>query len=666
MLRLFQILLLFVTLPALAARVVFVDNTRLPGGDGSAQSPYATIAAGAGSGADVVYVAQTATPYVESMTLRKGQMLIGSAYGLDAIAAEMKTSFGMAAPAQVGTGPIIRGTIAVMGDNVVAGCTMVIDRSSSGLVASAVDGRLVVRGVMFQTSQRSFAIILQAQHGPVSIIGGGVMATGEGSGLLIAGGDGEVMIERFPMTGTFGTAVRIFDRTGGAVTFRHGSAIRVEDASDDAIVVMNTVAKAVVTFADRIQVRGRRRGLVASSVKKLVVSGSDSWLVSTGAAALDLRDAGVDIVLDSVSSEGALEGVVVDKVRGRLDVRGVDGKPESGGTIRGAKTYGLRVTQSSNVRFANMIISGSGSITPTPAPGTAAAARRTPTLPRAKCLGEFDVNTTAPCNAALYVRHLETGSFENIVLDGGGAMGLNANNIRDVKFENLEIRTAGDESFEAGVLLQELREPVQFIRCHFTDNAGSEVKIEQRFNKGKVTFDRCVFAAPARPLIADSLVDVHALGGSSLEVEIVASELHDNAGSAIAATASGTATLVLTIADTALQHLGTGGVTLKAIDAAHATLAMARVQITAPAAPVVVDAAASGTAVLCADLAANAFSGGRPPIRLTANGPQASLHVVTNAGDAGALSQALAAANGGASAAVEASASALALVTSCR
>ena len=190
--------------------------------------------------------------------------------------------------------------------------------------------------------------------------------------------------------------------------------------------------------------------------------------------------------------------------------------------------------------------------------------------------------------------------------------------------------------------------------------------IEQKFNKGRVTFDRCVFAAPVRPLIAESLMDIHALAGSSLEVEIQGSELHDNAGSAITASASGTATIILTIADTALQHLGTGGVTLKALDAVHAALVMTRVQITAPAAPVVVDASASGTATLCADLGANAFTGGRPPIRLAAKGPQASLHVVTNATDAGVLANALAAANGGAAAAIEASPAKLVLVQSCR
>src|ERR1700682_6297247 len=218
MLRHLQLLLLFAALPVLAARVVFVDNRHPPGGDGSVQSPYATIETGVSSGAEVVYVAQTATPYVESVTLRKGLILVGSAYGLDALAAELKTSFGVAAPAQVGTGPIIRGSISVMGDNVVAGCTVVADRSNPGIVASAVDGRLAVRGVTFQTSQRSFAVILQAQHGPISIIGGGVVATADGSGELIAGGDGEVTIDRFPISGAFGTAVRIYDRTGGGVT----------------------------------------------------------------------------------------------------------------------------------------------------------------------------------------------------------------------------------------------------------------------------------------------------------------------------------------------------------------------------------------------------------------------------------------------------------------
>ncbi len=646
MLRSFQIFLFLVALPALAARVVFVDNSR-PSGDGSAQAPFATIAQGVGTGAEVVYVAQTATPYTETVTLQKGQKLVGSAYGLDALAAELKTNFGVAAPAQNGTGPIIRGTIAVMGDNVVAGCTLVVDRSSSGIVASAVDGRIAVLAMNFQTSQRSFAVVLQAQHGPVTIAGGGIVASNDGSGILIAGGDGEVTIDRFPMSGAFGTAVRIFDRAGGAVTFRNGSSIRADDASDDAIVVMNAVAKASVTFADRIQIRGRRRGLVSSNVKKLVVSGTDSWLVSSGAAALDLEDSGVDVVLDSVSSEGAVQGVVVDRVRGRLDVRG------------------LRVTQSSNVRFANMTVTGSGSITPAPAPGTANTRGRTPTLAQAKCAGEFDVNTTAPCNAALYIRHLETGSFENMVIDGGGAMGLNANNIRDVKFDNLEIRTAGDESFEAGVLLQELREPVTFTRCHFIDNAGSEVMIEQRFNKGRVTFDQCVFAAPARPLIAESLIDVHALAASSLEVDIRGGDLHDNAGSGVTAIASGTATLVLNIADTALQRLGTGGVTLKANDAAHAAMLMTRSQIVALAAPVVVEGAASGMATLCADLAMNALTGGRPPIRLAAKGPQATLRVVTNAADAASVSNAIAAANGGASAAIEAVLPALTVVQSC-
>ncbi len=666
-----QAFFLLVTLPALAARVAWVDNTKPAGGDGSQAQPYSTLEGAVGSGAEFVYVLQTNLPYVESVTLRKGQALVGSAYGLDTLAAEMKTSLGVSAPAQNGTGPLIRGNIVVTGDNVVAGCTMIVDRTvGSGITAGAVDGRLSIRGMTFQTSSRSFAITLQQQHGPVSISGGGVVAAADGSGLLITGGDGEITVDRFPMTGNFGTAVRIFDRTGGAVTFRNGSAIHVDDASDDAVVVLNTAAKAPVTFADRLQIKAHRRGLVASGAGKLVVSGSDSWLASTGGTALDLRESAVDVVLDSVSSDGAAEGVVVDKVRGRLEVRGIPGQPASGGTIHAAKTYGLRVTQSSNVRFANMTISASGSL-PSAAPATAADGRRTAgrqsaTRPQARCAGEFDVNTTAPCNAALYLRHLEGGSFEHILIDGGGAMGLNANNVKDVKFDNVEIRSAGDESFEAGALLQEVNGSLRFTLCRFADNAGSEVLIEQKFNHGRVTFDRCRFEAAARPLIADTLIGIHVLLSGALGVEVTGSELHDNAGSGVAATASGTSALSLSIADTFVQHLGTGGVTLRATDSAHASLAMARVQIAAPAAPVVIDAAAAGSAALCTDFQASAFTGGKPPIRLAATGPQASLQVVTGATGAAAIANAISAANGGAFAAIEASGTALAAVGACR
>jgi hypothetical protein len=649
MLRSLRCLVLLAALPVFARHVAFVDNSRPTGGDGSAANPFSSIALA--RRADVIYVLQTDKPYVESVFLQKGQMLIGSAYGLDAVRAELHLDDNTpAAPAQQGTGPLIHGTISVAGDNVVAGCTMIVDRGGAGITSAAGEGALSLRGMLFQTTQRGFAIYLQGHLGTVSIIGGGVQATEEGSGVAIAGGDGDLTVERFPLSGSFASALRIGDRTRGAITFRNGSSIRTDDATDDAISISNMPTAAPVTFTDRIQIRGRRRGFVAAKVAKLAVRGGDSWLITSGAAALDLRDVGADITFDAVSAENAAEGLVADKVRGKLEVTGREHEAGSGGTIRAAKNYGVRIVQSSNVRLANLTIAASGS---------------KGTVKGAKCAGGFDVTSVVPCNAALYLRHLETASFENLVVDGGGAMGLNASNIRDVKFENVDIHGAGDESFEAGVLLQELGDGVHFIRSSFTDNAGSEVTIEQRFKPGHLTFDRCTFAAPVRPTIAPHLLDAHVLGNGRLDLEIHNAELRDNAGTAMEAAASGSATLFLTITDSTGQHLGTGGIVLRAGESAQAALALTRVRMTAPAAASLVEVTAEGSSSACVDLAANTLSGGGPAIRLTA-APPAALHAVSGAASGAVLAEALAAANDGATALIHVAPDALTVVRSCR
>ena len=51
------------------------------------------------------------------------------------------------------------------------------------------------------------------------------------------GGYGVVVIDRFPISGEFTTAVRIQGRRSGSVTFRRGSKLHVRDAFDDAVVI---------------------------------------------------------------------------------------------------------------------------------------------------------------------------------------------------------------------------------------------------------------------------------------------------------------------------------------------------------------------------------------------------------------------------------------------
>lgn len=536
---------LLLALPVMAGSVAFVDNTAPPDGDGTAARPFTRIAMGLG--ADTIYVTETSTPYDESVTLRKGQTLMGSAEG-DALV-----------PARQGPGPTIRGTIGLSGDNVVAGCTIVADRGSVGVGAYGSTGKVTLRTLWFRTSQRGWAVVLQNHTGAVAVTGGGIEAVGEGSGVALSGVEGDVTFDRFPMRGSFNTAVDIRNQVRGAIVFRNRSPLRVEDAAGDAVFIDGVPATASVAFPDRIEIHGRRRGLVVNRVAKFVLSDPGSFVATRDGAAVDFRDSGVDVTLQSASAEGEklAEGLVLDRVHGKFAITGEGQKGGSGGTIRGAANYALRIAQSSNLRIANMNLIASGSN------GRVKAAR---------CAGEFDANTTAPCNAALYVRHVNGATFENIVVDGGAAMGLNANNIRDVIFDGLQVKNAGDETFEAGALLQEVGD-VRFSRCTFAGNAGSELSMEQRFNHGAVTFDRCTFGEGDRPGKAAVLAAIRVSGSATLVLSMHDAYGVTTASTALDVSARDTASLCVSLADNTLASSGSAAVRITAGAASHLQIA---------------------------------------------------------------------------------------------
>ena len=623
---------------AASATVVFVDNRATPGGDGTRQWPFTTIGQAVNVGS-VIYVAETPTPYVGSVTLKKGQMLIGSAFGLDAVRTELKFDTGVTGvPAQQGPGPAIRGTIVVTGDNVIAGCTIFAE-GLSGLTGSGAIGTLTVRNVFFKSARAGFAIYLQEQQGSVEISGGSIEATERGSGIGLDGGYGVVVIDRFPISGEFTTAVRVQGRRSGSVTFRRGSKLHVRDAVDDAVVIAAIERPGAVVFEDTIDIRGRRRGLLVNKVAKLVVGGASTLSTANGAA-LEVHDCGCELSFESVSAEGIApgtldEGIILDGIHGKVSITGVEGKPGTGGAIKHARGNGMRIVQSSNIRVTGITLTDSGVNKPSRG---------------VRCAGNFQENSTAICRAALYLRHISNSTFDNIAVDGGSAMGINANNIRDVTFGGLNVHGAGDETFESGVLLQEAGGTITFSRSTFTDNAGSEMLIEQRFNSGRIVLDRCILAATARPEVAPHLLEVRTFGSSRIAIEIRAGDLKDNLGSAIDAVASETSSLSIDSSETSLQHFGHGVITVGAKQSGNAQLILRGNNVVALVSDRAwVDVATSDAATACADLTANRFSSVPGTVIHLASSPPSSIRVIgAPSSDARAIAAMLAAANGGA------------------
>ncbi len=634
------ILIVALTFSAAVARaaVAFVDNRSAPGGDGSRDRPFATISQGVQS-ADVVYVAESDKPYLESVTLKKGQLLIGSAFGLDAVKTDLHIETGVTGvPAMQGPGPAIQGMIATSGNNVIAGCT-ILSEGLGGITGNGAIGTLTVRNVFFKTSRSGGAINLQEQQGNVTISGGAIDATERGGGIALGGGYGDVVIERMPISGEFLSAVRVQGRRSGTVTFRRGTKLHVRDSYDDAVVVSNIERPGAVIFEDTIDVRGHRRGVVVYKVAKLVIGGS-SRLSTINAAALDVRDSGVELSFESVSAEGIApgtldEGIVLDNVHGHVAITGMEGKIGSGGSIQHARGNGMRIAQTGNIRMSGITLTDSGINKP---------------VRGVRCAGAFDVNSTAICRASVYLRHVTDSAFDNIVVDGGSAIGVNANNIRNVTFGGLDVHGAGDETFESGVLLQEIGGTVTFSRSSFIDNAGSEILIEQRYNSGKLVLDRCTLAATGRPQIAPHLLDVHTFGASKVDVELRTVALRDNLGSAIDATAGDTSSYSIDMRDSSLQHFGHGVVTAAARQGARAGLTLRGNSIVALVSDRAwVDVAGTDSAKVCVDLAANQFSPvPGTVIHLRSTGQAAMAVVGAAATDAHTIAANLTAANGGA------------------
>lgn len=576
----FAVLLLFVCFPALAAgrHVVFVDGARTDDGAGTRDRPFRKLAQAQASSAlgDVIYVAEAA--YDEGITLKKGQMLIGSAYGLEAVRVDLKAELDAPIVAAVqGPGPSIHGTVTMGGDNVVAGITSVADKAA-GIVASMPDGALTFRNVWFRPSRDGYAMALQETHGAISIVGGGMIAADRGSGITIYGGSGNVTVEHFPISGDFGSAIALSGRSAGTIKFGKGSPIKIDDAARDAIYVSGVIGTVVFDEPLSIVTHGGR-GLVIENSKKVSVA-SGTKIASTNAAAVSIVNSTVDVQFANVTAAalppGRLsEGIYVNGMHGRVAVKG--------GAIRDAQAYGIRIEQSDPVTIANVEIVESGA-----APG------------KLQCPEDLRASADVVCRGGLFLRHVKDATLENVVVDGGSKNGLVANNVGDLTIRQADFR-------RSGALLQELSGTVAFNVCKFADGGG--VAVEQRFNRARLTFDHCTFSAPNQPQNSPFLFRARTNGFSALDVAMTNCDLNDNVGGGIDVRATDTSTLSLSLADTNLQRLGGIAVTGIAEKGSHAIVELRNVHAFTPAVhDPSVQLTATDTATLCTDIAGGDFT----------------------------------------------------------
>lgn len=601
-----------------AAGVIYVDN-RAASGNGSLDTPFPTLgeAQRVSRTGDVIYVAVGSGEYRESLTLKRGQMLIGAAYGLDAARVEFNAAISAPSlPAVQGTGPLIRGGIYAAGGNVIAGCTLAPD-SGPALAAFSPEGRLDVRAVFIQPARRAIGISLQASDAPVSIVGGSLISADYGSGIFIDGGRGDIAIDHFPVSGSFSTAVAIRGRRGGKISFGSAAPLRVDDASGDAVSIAGNEGTIAFDRPLRIATRSGGRGLVVARSTRVTVAGRSS-IDTVNATALDVRDAALDATFERISAAGVApgrlnEGVVLDKSKGRLAITGNEANEvASGGTIRNAQLYGIRIVQSEAVRVANVDITDSGSAA-------------------TKCPADIVADTNVRCAAGMYLRHLASSRFEHIRINGG-AVGVNTNNVSDLTFDKLDVRNTGATRTDPAVLMQESGGTITLNGCTIADGSGGQLAIEQRFNRVAFVLTRCAIAAPQRPMASEALVAVRAAGQGSVTFDLAESDLRENAGSAIRAEAREQSSIAIAVQSSTALNLGGSFLDVAAAEGSAVRVTMHATRVVARGSDrSLVAVNLTGAARGCVDVSGNELiSGGTvPPIAIAARSPQVQLQVVS-------------------------------------
>ena len=226
-----------------------------------------------------------------------------------------------------------------------------------------------------------------------------------------------------------------------------------------------TLAGKGATIAGRVTVSGTSgvvtirdlslSTLIVKKAARLVTSGIA--VASVDGPAVAIADADLDASFDKVSARGGKQAILLERTTGRFTVVG-SGEAGSGGTIEGGTTGAVTAIEATNVTLKWMHFSGN--------------VRENGAAPAACGSGNNE-----KCNAVIYLRNVSGAFLEGVLIDGSKQAGLAGHRVRDLQIVSSEIRNAGDEVFEHGVVLQELSGDSRIVASKIHRNAARQLML---------------------------------------------------------------------------------------------------------------------------------------------------------------------------------------------
>lgn len=483
------------TLP-LFARDWFVDASAATSGDGSEAAPFATLAAAqkASAPADTIHV--RAGSYSGGIALMENQTLAGDEGAI--VANESGDAITLASGATVSRITIRAATHAALRGNGVRDLTL--------------------RDVHFELTGDADGIVLTNGSGAATI-GGAITGSGSGVALRLDGGDAVVDVRGLAIEQKKGAALELRNLAGGSVTFDDQSTASTSAAARDAVVVIAN--KAPIVLPTLRITAASATALIVQKSASVTLRGAASVLATKGARCVHVADSNIDFDLRSVSVDGGIDGILLERATGTFLISGEGTTAGSGGTIRNTRTRGIAIAKSSGITIRNMTLENA-------------------VTENGKCASPPSDADARDCNAAVHLSEVEKIAFEGLRIHGSKQFAISGHGVRDLSITGSEIRGAGDETLESGVYLRDVAGELRIIGTTLRDNAARQLDIAAA--TGELTIDiRESTIDGAEPPFGQQGIVLTAGGDAHVRLLIEHTTIVDNFSNALHVTAAGSA-----------------------------------------------------------------------------------------------------------------------------
>ena len=418
---------------------------------------------------------------------------------------------------------------------------------------------------------------------------------------------GTTTIERTTVEAEGGAAGVVLSGAEGEVIFTPDSSVTVSNGTVDAIAI--TGGGAAITFAGRLTIATRgARALFVRDAGRITVTGAGSTLQTSGAAAVEITRAALEVAFESVSVAGARtasNAIVLRETTGRFSV--------NGGTIRDTLNRAIELVSAEGVTLSNLVLEKN--------------AQRNGVSGRA-CGGDLAATETLPCNAVVFLHRTRGVKLAHVLIDGSNQVGINGEGITDLELDDVRVLGAGDESFENGIQLRNATGTIVVkssrieraaARCLYLQNGTGQATL-------KVTGSTFSNASAGQQGL---LVGAHR--DAAVVVEIRDSQFSAMIADGVQVIAAGTAQVTVTVAGSAFDRVA-GAVNLNATDRAgidytitgnrmnHASLGAITIAALAPASATVKGVIAANTIGTAGTAGSGGRCGGCHGIAVTAAG----------------------------------------------